>query len=54
MASSAPPGDSLGRAPAIEYNFNSKVGVIVGVRLFPAGRNIAATITAAIALNIVQ
>ena len=41
-------------APAVEYNFNSKVGVIVGVRTFPSGRNTTNTITPAIAVNIVH
>lgn len=41
-------------APAFEYNFNSKVGIILGVRLFPAGRNSSNSITPAIAVNIVH
>jgi hypothetical protein len=45
---------AFGLAPAIEYNFNSKVGVIAGMRLFPAGKNTSNSITPAIAINIVH
>ena len=45
---------AFGLAPAIEYNFTSKVGVIVGMRVFPAGKNTSNSITPAIALNIVH
>jgi hypothetical protein len=41
-------------APAIEYNFNSRVGVILGLRLFPAGKNTTDSVTPAIAVNIVH
>lgn len=44
---------SLGFAPAIEYNFSSTVGVLLGVRIIEVGRNTVATITPAIALNMV-
>jgi hypothetical protein len=44
----------FGLAPAIEYNFNSRVGVILGLRLFPAGKNTTDSITPAIAVNIVH
>lgn len=43
----------FGVAPAVEYNFNSRIGVIVGVRWFGAGRNTSATVTPAVALNMV-
>jgi hypothetical protein len=46
-------GYSLGLAPAIEYNWNSSVGLLVGVRTFVAGRNATASVTPAIALNMV-
>jgi hypothetical protein len=39
--------------PAIEYNWNAKVGAIAGVVLPVAGRNTAATITPTVALNVV-
>jgi hypothetical protein len=48
------PNQAFALAPAIEYNFNSRVGVIVGTRLFPSGRNTAVSITPAIAVNIVH
>jgi len=44
---------SLGFAPAIEYNFSSRIGVLLGVRIIPIGRNTGATVTPAIALNMV-
>src|ERR1700722_7714011 len=44
----------FGLAPAIEYNFNSSGGVILGMRLFPAGKNTTDSITPAIAVNIVH
>ncbi|HYL71443.1 MAG TPA: transporter [Candidatus Dormibacteraeota bacterium] len=40
-------------APALEYNFSAKVGALLGVRVFPAGRNASASITPALALNMV-
>lgn len=43
----------FGIAPAVEYNFNSRIGVIVGARWFGAGRNTSATVTPAVALNMV-
>lgn len=43
----------LGIAPAIEYNWSSRLGFIAGVRWFAAGRNTSATVTPAIALNMV-
>ena len=46
-------GYSLGLAPAIEYNWNSRVGLLVGVRIIGVGRNATASVTPAIALNMV-
>jgi hypothetical protein len=43
----------FGLAPAIEYNWTSRVGLIVGARWFALGRNTSATITPAVALNMV-
>lgn len=43
----------FGVAPAIEYNFNSRIGFIAGARWFAAGRNTSATITPVIAINMV-
>ena len=44
---------SLGFAPAIEYNWTSRLGALLGVRIIEIGRNTSATITPAIALNMV-
>jgi hypothetical protein len=46
--------DAWGFAPAVEYSWKPWVGVLAGVRLFPAGRNTSDTITPAIAVNIVH
>jgi hypothetical protein len=43
----------FGLAPAIEYNWSSTVGVIVGARTYAAGRNTNATITPIAAINLV-
>jgi hypothetical protein len=44
---------SLGFAPAIEYNWSPKMGVIVGARLIPIGNNTGITITPVAAINMV-
>jgi hypothetical protein len=41
-------------APAIEYNAGPRVGVIVGLRIIPSGRNVTGTVTPAVAINIVR
>jgi hypothetical protein len=41
----------FGLAPAIEYNFTSNIGVIVGARWFAAGRNTGASVTPVAAIN---
>ncbi len=43
----------LAVAPAIEYNFSSRLGVIVGARIFVAGRNTGSSVTTAAAINMV-
>jgi hypothetical protein len=43
---------AVGFAPAIEYSWNANVGVLVGVRVIAAGRNTAASVTPAVAINI--
>lgn len=43
----------LAFAPAIEYNWSSRVGVIVGARWITAGRNTDASITPVAAINLV-
>jgi hypothetical protein len=45
---------AFGLAPAIEYSWTSKLGVLLGTRIIPAGRNTAATVTPAIAINYVH
>ena len=51
---SSGPSDALGLAPAVEYNWSSNMGVLFGARFIAAGRNTAASITPAVALNIVR
>jgi hypothetical protein len=46
-------GWKFGAAPAIEYNWTSRVGLIVGARWFAAGRNAGASVTPVAALNMV-
>lgn len=47
-------GDAVAFAPAIEYNLNRKIGILLGTRIIAAGRNTPFTITPAIAVNIVH
>jgi hypothetical protein len=47
-------GDAYELAPAGEYNWSANAGVLLGVRMIPAGRNTSATVTPAIAINIVR
>jgi hypothetical protein len=44
---------SLGVAPGIEYNFNSRIGVIAGTRIIPTGRNTSLSVTPVVAINMV-
>jgi len=46
--------DTFAVAPAIEYSWKRSVGVLLGVRLIPAGRNTTASVTPAVAINIVH
>jgi hypothetical protein len=48
------PSAYFGFAPAVEYNFNSRVGVIAGMRIIGPGRNTAMTLTPAVAVNYVH
>lgn len=41
-------------APALEYNFSSRVGLIAGARVFVTGSNITASITPVMAINMVH
>ena len=43
----------LAVAPAVEYNFTGAVGVIVGARVFVAGRNSGSSVTPVAAINLV-
>jgi hypothetical protein len=45
--------DAFGFAPALEYNWASNIGALIGVRVLTAGHNSKATVTPAIALNYV-
>lgn len=46
--------DAYGFAPAIEYSWRPNIGVLLGVRLIPVGRNTNETITPTIAINFVR
>jgi hypothetical protein len=46
--------DAYGLAPAIEYSWKPWIGVLAGIRLIPAGHNTDATISPALAINIVH
>jgi hypothetical protein len=51
---SAGQSNAPGFAPAIEYNWKSTWGILVGARVIPESRNTTATITPAIAVNFVH
>jgi hypothetical protein len=46
-------GWSVGFAPAVEYNWNSRIGIIMGARIIPLGHSTGASITPVAALNVV-
>lgn len=46
-----PSGWYVGFAPAIEYNWSDKAGVLLGVRIIPKGHNTPSSITPAIAYS---
>lgn len=46
--------DAYGLAPAVEYSWKPWIGVLVGVRLIPAGHNTDATVSPALAINVVH
>lgn len=46
--------EAFGFAPAIEYSWNSKVGILLGTRVIAGGHNTPASITPAVAINIVH
>lgn len=45
---------AFGLAPAVEYSWKPNLGVLLGMRLIPVGRNTAVTITPALAINFVH
>jgi hypothetical protein len=47
------PSDAFGFVPAVEYSWTPGMGVIVGARLVPAGRNTTASLTPVAAINMV-
>jgi hypothetical protein len=47
------PAHTWSLAPALEYNFNSRVGVIAGAKFTTSGRNATAVVTPVAAVNIV-
>jgi hypothetical protein len=53
FAAESGPAWRLGLAPALEYNFTSRIGVIFGARWFAAGRNTGASVTPVAAINMV-
>lgn len=46
--------NAVGLAPAVEYSWKHNLGVLLGVRLIPIGRNTNATVTPAVAVNYVH
>ncbi|HEY2471394.1 MAG TPA: hypothetical protein VGI45_26620 [Terracidiphilus sp.] len=46
--------DAYGFAPAIEYSWRPWIGVLAGIRFIPAGHNTEATLSPALAINIVH
>jgi len=43
--------EAFGFAPAVEYSWNSKVGVLLGARVIAIGHNTPTTVTPAVAIN---
>jgi hypothetical protein len=41
-------------APAVEYSWKPTIGILLGLRMTPAGRNTSDTLTPAIAINIIH
>jgi hypothetical protein len=46
--------DAFALAPALEFSWTPRLGVLLGVRVIAAGRNAAASITPAVAINFVH
>ena len=47
----SPKSRAIGLAPAVEYNWNDRTGILVGVWISPKGHNSAASVTPAIAIS---
>jgi hypothetical protein len=45
---------AVGFAPAIEYSWTPNLGVLLGVRVIPSGRNTTAAIAPVVAINFVR
>jgi hypothetical protein len=45
--------DAYGYAPAVEYSFTSRLGVLLGVRFIVGGHNVSRSVTPAVAVNYV-
>jgi hypothetical protein len=45
---------AVGFTPAVEYNWNAGIGIIVGARAIEIGRNTTRTVTPVVALNVVR
>ena len=54
MRASSGRSEAFGFAPAVEYNFNANVGVLLGVRVIPGGHNVTRSVSPAIAINYVH
>ena len=46
--------EAIGFTPAVEYNWNASVGIIVGARVIEIARNMTRTVTPVVALNVVH
>jgi Putative MetA-pathway of phenol degradation len=44
---------SIAFAPAVEYNWSSRIGTLLGLRIIEIGRNTSASLTPAVAMNMV-
>lgn len=54
VSSRSAASDAVALAPAVEYSWSPLMGVLLGARIITAGRSTAATITPAIAIDIVH
>lgn len=54
LSASSGPSHAFIVAPAVEYNFNANVGVIVGARVVAGGRNVTTSVAPVIAVNYVR